>query len=95
MRFINNKDIIPRVPLRLAGYVDVGTVVHFDLLGKPSLEASEWRNYLDTPFQSLAQVLEMSTHFQVDLGDHSRFGYQTLIEQNQGPLAPLLKQIAG
>ena len=94
VRFINSKDIVPRVPLRLSGYVDVGTVVHFDSEGEPSLEAAEWRNFLEKPFTNLAQVLEMAAQMNVEMGEHSVTGYKRLIETNQDEIGELLATAA-
>lgn len=95
VRFVNNQDIVPRVPPRFLGYVDAGTMVHFDSFGKPSLEAAEWSNRLNTPYSSVMQIVEMINNARVDIGEHSMASYLPLIEANQQILGELLPTVFG
>lgn len=91
VRFVNQEDIVPRVPFRNWDYSDVGTMIHFDSSGKPSVQSTEWQNFLARTLQSLGDFCEMIGHIRVDVGDHSMSGYLDLIEQNQATLASLLQ----
>jgi hypothetical protein len=41
--------------------------------------------------QSLGDFFEITSHLNIDVGDHSMAGYKTLVEQNQDALAALLQ----
>jgi len=91
IRFVNKKDLVPRVPFRNWDYSDEGTMIHFDSSGTPAIESTEWRNFLARSLQSFEDFVEILSHIQVDVGDHSMAGYQALIEENQAALAALLQ----
>lgn len=90
VRFVNKKDLVPRVPFRGWDYSDEGTMIHFDSAGNPVAQSPEWQSFLVRTLQSLAQFAEMLTHLSVDVGDHSMAGYLALVQANQAALAPLL-----
>jgi hypothetical protein len=91
VRFVNKKDLVPRVPFRNWDYSDEGTMIHFDSAGTPSVQSVEWQSFLTRTLQSLGDFFEIASHLRVDAGDHSMTGYRGLIEQNQAALGPLLQ----
>jgi hypothetical protein len=91
VRFVNKKDLVPRVPFRNWDYSDAGKMIHFDSSGKPGLESTEWRNFLARTLQSLGDFVQMTSHLGVDVGDHSITAYRDLVQQNQAALGPLLE----
>ncbi len=91
VRFINKTDLVPRVPFTNWDYSDEGTMIHFDSSGVPSLEATQWQNFLTRTIQSLGNFFEIITNLRVDVGDHSMAGYLSLIQQRQDDLGRLLQ----
>jgi hypothetical protein len=91
VRFVNQQDLVPRVPFRNWDYSDEGTMIHFDSTGKPAIQSSEWLTFLSRSLESFADFFEIISHVRVDVGDHSMTGYRQLVEQNQHTLAPLLQ----
>jgi hypothetical protein len=90
VRFVNKMDLVPRVPLQGWDYSDEGTMIHFDSAGLPSVQSTEWQNFLARTLESFGEFFEIMSHIGVDVGDHSITGYRQLIEQNQASLTPLL-----
>jgi hypothetical protein len=90
VRFVNKKDIVPRVPFRTWNYSDQGKMIHFDATGTPSIEAVEWQDYLGRAFQCVADVSEFLFHAQTDVGNHSINEYVSLVQQNRSKLNVLL-----
>jgi hypothetical protein len=90
VRFVNQQDLVPRVPFRGWDYSDEGTMIHFDSAGKPLIQSPEWQSFLARSLQSLEDFVEMASHVRVDVGDHSMAGYFNMVEQNQIALAALL-----
>jgi hypothetical protein len=45
-RFVNKKDLVPRVPFRGWDYADIGRMIHFDSNNEPQLQSAEWNNFL-------------------------------------------------
>jgi hypothetical protein len=95
IRFVNKQDLVPRVPLQGWDYSDEGTMIHFDSAGSPSIQSTEWQNFLARTLESFGEFFEIMSHIRVDVGDHSMTGYRQLIEQNQDALVPLLGASAG
>jgi hypothetical protein len=91
VRFVNQRDLVPRVPFRGWDYSDEGTMIHFDSSGNPSVQAAEWQNFLGRTLQSFGDFFEIMSHIRVDIGDHSMTGYRQLVEKNQQALIPFLK----
>ena len=89
VRFVNKQDLVPRVPFRGWDYSDEGTMIHFDSDGTPSIQASEWQDFLARALQGFGDFVEIMSHVRVDVGDHSITGYRELIEEKQTQLAPL------
>jgi hypothetical protein len=92
VRFVNQQDSVPRVPFRGWDYSDEGIIIHFDSAGTPSIQAPEWQNFLARTLQSFGDFVEIMSHIRVDIGDHSMTRYRELLELNQQPLIPLIKQ---
>ncbi|MBV9274479.1 MAG: lipase family protein [Verrucomicrobia bacterium] len=91
VRFVNQRDLVPRVPFRNWDYSDEGTMIHFDSSGKPSIQAAEWQTFLSRTLESLGDFFEIMGHIRVDVGDHSITTYRQLVEENQNSLLPLLQ----
>ena len=90
-RFVNKKDLVPRVPFRGLDYDDVGQMIHFASDGTPQRESSEWTSFLGRNFQSFTDVFQMFTTFNQDVGDHSMDGYQQLVQSQAAALDGLFK----
>lgn len=90
VRFVNKKDLVPRVPFRGWDYSDEGTMIHFDSSGKPILQSSEWQSFLARSIQSFEDFAQMVTDLGGDIHDHSMDGYLTAIRGSQAVLAQLL-----
>jgi triacylglycerol lipase len=70
-RFVNRKDLVPRVPFRGWDYADPGQMIHFDSSGVPRLESPEWNSFLSRSIQSFSEFFSILTHFGGDIADHS------------------------
>jgi triacylglycerol lipase len=88
-RFVNNEDLVPRVPFRGWDYADLGCMIHFDNKGKPVLQSSQWRNFLSRSIESFKEFFDIATHFGVGVGDHDYRQYENLIATHQSELAAL------
>jgi len=93
VRFVNNRDLVPRVPLRSQMFADGGTMIHFDSSGAPRTESAEWNDFLKLPFGTIGEVLDMIATGKDGIADHSMQSYRELIEQNQSRLAVLLPKL--
>lgn len=91
-RFVNNQDLVPRVPFRGWDYADVGQMIHFGSDGKPQLESSSWTNFLSRTFLSFKDFFEIAGHLQPDVGDHAMLGYEKLVESQADALNALKYQ---
>jgi len=90
VRFVNQQDLVPRVPFRGWDYSDEGTMIHFDSSGNPSIQATEWQNFLARSLQSFDDFVGIMSNIRTDVGDHSITSYRQLVEKNQQALIPLL-----
>ena len=88
-RFINKEDLVPRVPFRGWDYSDLGQMIHFDSNGVPRRESRQWTNFLARTFESFEEFFNIATHFNPDVGDHSRTGYEQLVRDRQAQLEAL------
>jgi triacylglycerol lipase len=88
-RFVNNQDLVPRVPFRGWDYADVGQMIHFDKDGTPELESVEWASFLSRTISSFQDLFNITGNFGYDVGDHSMSGYEQLVEQNATALDQL------
>lgn len=91
IRFVNQQDLVPRVPFRNWDYSDEGTMIHFDATGKPAVQSSEWFTFLSRTLESFGDFFEIISHVRVDVGDHSMTTYRQLIQENQEALGRLLQ----
>jgi triacylglycerol lipase len=88
-RFVNNQDVVPRVPFRGWDYADVGQMIHFDSGGNPKLQSSQWNSFLSRTFQSFQEFFDIAGHAQSDVRDHDMGGYAHLVAAKQNDLAAL------
>jgi triacylglycerol lipase len=79
-RFVNNKDLVPRVPFRGWDYADVGQMIHFDKDGTPELESVQWASFLSRTISSFQDLFSITANFNYDVGDHSMAGYERLVQ---------------
>ena len=90
VRFVNKKDLVPRVPFRGWDYSDEGKMIHFDDNGNPVVESAQWTNFLARTLEGIKGFMEMISHLGADVGDHSMEGYEALVEKRQGDIQPLI-----
>jgi len=90
IRFVNNQDVVPRVPFRGFDYSDVGIMIHFDSNGNPVKQSLEWKNFLTRAYQSFEELAEISKDLKVDAGYHSITRYKELVQSNMEKLAGLI-----
>lgn len=88
-RFVNNQDLVPRVPFRGFDYADVGQMIHFDNRGTPQLQSSQWSSFLSRSLQSFDEFFNIAGHTQSDVHDHSMDGYQQLVQSQTAKLDAL------
>lgn len=82
-RYVNNSDVVTRVPTRLTGYSHVGTFVYFDKDGKASADRGFWFRFLD---RMEGRLLDIGTLGFDDLKDHSMtYGYLPNLAKLQNP----------
>jgi triacylglycerol lipase len=81
-RFVNNQDLVPRVPFRGWDYADVGQMIHFDSNGTPKRESAQWSSFLNRTFQSFKEFFDIAGHAQNDVRDHDMGGYANLVTAN-------------
>jgi triacylglycerol lipase len=90
IRFVNNRDLVPRVPLRCQMFAEVGTMIHFDSAGTPKIESQEWNDFLGKPFGTIEEILGTMINGKQGVADHSMHGYRELVEKSQAALADML-----
>jgi triacylglycerol lipase len=88
-RFVNNQDLVPRVPFRGWDYADVGQMIHFDKDGTPQLESAQWASFLSRTINSFQELFSVTTNFNYDVGDHSMAGYEQLVGHSAAALDQL------
>ncbi len=86
-RFVNNRDLVPRVPFRGWDYADSGHMIHFDASGVARVQSTEWRGFLSRTIETFAEANEIFTHLGGDAGDHSMDLYFERVKANQLRLA--------
>jgi triacylglycerol lipase len=91
-RFVNNQDLVPRVPFRGWDYADIGNMIHFTSDGTPKLQSIQWSNFLSRTFESFKEFFGMAKNLGLDVGDHSMAGYQKLVEAKQADLTKLFSK---
>ncbi|UCD70018.1 MAG: lipase family protein [Betaproteobacteria bacterium] len=77
VRVINNRDIVPRVPLRAMDYDHSGTVLYIDEFGRLHRDPGLWLRLLDTVVVSRAEVKKAKEGVQ----DHNAKGYVDLLDK--------------
>ncbi len=88
-RFVNNQDLVPRVPFRGWDYADVGQMIHFDSSGIPQLQSSQWSSFLNRTLQSFDDFFDITGHAQDDVRDHSMDTYASMVGSKQKELQAL------
>lgn len=88
-RFVNNQDLVPRVPFRGWDYADIGQMLHFTSDGTPQRQSIQWSNFLARTFESFKDFFSMAQNLSLDAGDHSMSGYQNLVGTQQTNLDKL------
>ncbi len=73
-RFVNNNDVVTRVPTRKTGYRHIGQVLMFDSSGKLQTDLHFWNKFLDRVFGRIADLGKPGTD---GIKDHSMAGYLT------------------
>ncbi len=77
VRVINNRDVVPRVPLRVMDYRHSGTVLYIDEFGRLHRDPGLWLRLLDTVVISRAEIAKAKEGVQ----DHSSDAYVDLLEK--------------
>jgi triacylglycerol lipase len=78
-RFVNNNDIVTRVPPRVNGYRDVGRVLYFDSQGNLQDDISWWNRFLDRVKGLEADFGKVGPD---NIKDHFGDGYADLLSRN-------------
>ncbi len=79
-RYVNNIDVVPRVPPRNLGFRHIGTFVYFDSDGDVQAEESDWNQLLDSVKGSTDDFL----HGELGpLDDHFTANYVRLCDKNK------------
>ncbi len=85
-RFVNNNDIVPRVPPRELGYRHVGRFVYFTEDGKLTTEIGWWMRLLDRARGRIEDLGELGTE---GVKDHDMNDYIRLVRDNlEAPVEP-------
>jgi triacylglycerol lipase len=69
-RFVNNRDVVPRVPPRAFDYTHTGRLIHFDSNGEPDADSQEQRSFLARAFGTISAVVSDFTKSPELIGDH-------------------------
>lgn len=88
-RFVNKKDLVPRVPFRGWDYADIGRMIHFDSNNEPQLQSAEWNNFLSRNLQSFSDFFDIITRFGTGVNDHDMATYEQLVQNNVAKLDAL------
>ena len=88
-RFVNNQDLVPRVPFRGWDYSDIGRMIHFDSSGIPRLQSTEWTSFLSRTIESFQDFFSIAANVRTDVGDHSMAGYAALVQKESAALSAL------
>lgn len=70
-RFVNDRDIVPRVPPRSFDYTHTGRFIHFDSIGRPTVDSQEQRNFLARAFNTIDDALGDFLRSPDLIGDHN------------------------
>lgn len=77
VRVINNRDVVPRVPLRAMDYRHSGTVLYLDEFGRLHRDPGLWLRLLDTVVISKAEMAKAKEGGQ----DHNSAAYVDLLDK--------------
>ena len=77
-RFVNNNDVVTRVPPRVLGYRHIGTFRYFDADGKFHTNMSKWNRFLDRMNGRFDDILKWGAD---GIKDHSMSGYLKLVRK--------------
>ena len=88
-RFVNKKDLVPRIPFRGWDYADVGQMIHFDSNNEPQLQSAEWNNFLSRNLQSFSDFFDIITRFNTGVNDHDMATYEQLVQNSVAKLDAL------
>ena len=78
VRIVNNRDIVPRVPLRTMGFEHSGAVLYFDEFGRLHRDPGLWYRLLDTVVVSRQEVGGASKE---SVQDHNSGAYVDLLDK--------------
>lgn len=78
-RFVNNNDVVPRIPLRLMKYSHVGTFIFFDQDGNIHSDMGWWYRLLDNFTGRIEDFLKPGTD---GIKDHDMAKYVANLEKN-------------
>jgi triacylglycerol lipase len=85
-RFVNNEDIVTRVPPRSINYGHIGSVVYFDSFGNLHKDIRWWRKFLDRSISKSIRALDrydmLKEQFPGGLKDHCMDEYIRLIDKS-------------
>jgi len=90
-RFVNNKDLVPRIPFQGWDYSDVGEMIHFTETGDPQLQSQQWRDFLVRTVESFQEAFDIFSHLNMDVGDHAISNYLRLVSDHQDALGRLFR----
>ena len=79
-RFVNNADLVTRVPLRTMGYSHTGTTLCFDEKGKLESDPGVWDTFLN---RMQGRIEDLGKLGPADLKQHSIDHYVKLCEKNR------------
>ena len=79
-RFVNNNDVVPRVPMRKMGYQHVGRFVYFTAKGTITNRISVWQRRLDRVKGRISDLGKPGTD---GVKDHDMSRYVRLVRKNQ------------
>jgi len=85
-RFVNNEDIVTRVPPRTMGYKHIGSIVYFDSFGKIHKDIKWWQRFLDSSVSKVIRAADrykiLNKEFPNGFNDHGIDKYIKRIRKN-------------
>ena len=83
-RFVNNNDVVTRVPFRSMRYRHVGKLIYFTKEGDAETDIDFWAKLLDRAHGRFEDVGKLGTD---GLGDHDMSNYVGLVRKNVGKVS--------